>query len=199
LACSQAHPTELGPALCRWSASGGHGLHEPPTPSCWRPWTQPAGQPAKLAAAKKEADEETRSEKLDRRRKTTAPVPAVEAVTWEELPSARARQPKEVLEVGSRSGEGAGHRRVEGSAHRGEEQDCGDARAGLEAAVGDVTVRHPIAGEVEEHSEWQRAEPGTDKCAADSTGRNVKGDDQAASLASRAARARLQFVAPEGQ
>jgi hypothetical protein len=139
----------------------------------------------KLAAAQKEADEETRDEELERRRKTAAPVPAVEAVTREELPSARPWQPKEVLEVGRRSSERAGHRRVERSAHRGEEQDCGDARADFEAAVGDVSVRHPIAGEVEEQSEWQRAEPRTDERAADSTGRNVKGDDQAASLASR--------------
>jgi hypothetical protein len=116
----------------------------------------------KLAAAKKEADEETRDKELDRRRKTAAPVPAVEAVTREELAPARPRQPKEVLEVGSRSRERAGHRRVEGSAHRGEEQDCGDPRADFEAAVGDVTVPHPIAGEVEEHSEWQRAQPRTD-------------------------------------
>jgi hypothetical protein len=67
---------------------------------------QPARQPAKLAAAKKDADEETRGKELDWRRKTAAPVPAVEAVTREELPSARPRQSKEVLEVGSRSSEG---------------------------------------------------------------------------------------------
>jgi hypothetical protein len=36
------------------------------TPSCWRPWTRPAGQPAKLAAAKKEAEEEARGKKLPR-------------------------------------------------------------------------------------------------------------------------------------
>jgi hypothetical protein len=119
-------------------------------------------RPAKLAGAKKEADEETRGKELDWRRKTAAPVPAVEAVTREELAPARPRQPKEVLEVGRGSSERAGHRRVEGSAHRGEKQDCGDARTDLEAAVGDVTVRHPIAGEVEEHSEWQRAQPRTD-------------------------------------
>jgi hypothetical protein len=33
---------------------------------------------ASAAAAKKEADEEARQEELDRRRKTTAPVPAME-------------------------------------------------------------------------------------------------------------------------
>jgi hypothetical protein len=83
-------------------------------------------------------------------------------MTREELAPARLRHPKEVLEVWSRSSERAGHRRIERPAHRGEEQDCGDARADLEAAVGDVTVRHPIANEVEEQSDWQRAEPRTD-------------------------------------
>ena len=142
-------------------------------------------QTAKLAAAKKEADEETREEELDRRRKTAAPVPAMEAMTREELAPARPRETKEVLEVWRRGSERAGHRGIERSAHRGEEQDCGDARADLEATVGDVTVRHPIADEVEEQSEWQRAEPRTDERAAGSTGRNMKGGDQAASLASR--------------
>ncbi len=142
-------------------------------------------QTAKLAAAKKEADEETREEELDRRRKTAAPVPAMEAMTREELAPARPRETKEVLEVWRRGSERAGHCGIERSAHRGEEQDCGDARADLEAAVGDVTVRHPIADEVEEQSEWQRAEPRTDERAAGSPGRNVKGGDQAASLASR--------------
>jgi hypothetical protein len=122
---------------------------------------------------------------LDRRRKTTAPVPAMEAMTREELAPARPRQPKEMLEIWRTSSERAGHGGIERSAHRGEEHDCGDARADLEAAVGDVTVRHPIADEVEEQSEWQRAEPRTDERTADSTGCNVKGDDQASSLASR--------------
>jgi hypothetical protein len=112
-----------------------------------------------LAAAKKEADKEAREEELDRRRKTTAPVPALEAMTREELAPARPRQPKEMLEVWRTSSERAGHRGIERSAHRGEEHDRGDARADLEATVGDVSVRHPIADEVEEKSEWQRAEP----------------------------------------
>jgi hypothetical protein len=138
-----------------------------------------------LAAAKEEADEDAREEELDRRRKTAASVPAMQAMTREELASARPRQTKEVLEVRSRSSECAGHRGIERSAHRREEQDCGDARADLEPAVGDVSVRHPIADEVEEQSEWQRAEPRADERTAGSTGGNVKGDDQAASLASR--------------
>ncbi len=148
-------------------------------------WPLRLRRPSQLAAAKKKTDEEPREEELDRRRKTAAPVPATEAVTREELAPARPRKPKEMLEVGRTSGERPGHRRIERSTRRCEEQDCGDARADLEAPVEDVTVRHPIADEVEEQSEWQRAEPRTDERAAGSTCRSVKGDDQAASLASR--------------
>jgi hypothetical protein len=90
-----------------------------------------------------------------------------------------------VLEVWSRSSERARHRRIERPTHRGEQQDRTDARADLEVPVGDVTVRHPITEEVEEQSERQRAKPRADERAAGSTGRNVKGDDQAASLIRR--------------
>jgi hypothetical protein len=109
-------------------------------------------------------------------------VPGREAVTRKELAPARTWPTKEVLEVWRRSSERAGHRRIERSTQRSEEQDCSDARADLEAPVGDVTVRHPIAEEVEKQSEWQRAEPRTDEHAAGSTGRNVKGDDQGCEL-----------------
>jgi hypothetical protein len=85
----------------------------------------------------------------------------MEAMTREELAPARPRETKEVLEVWTRSSERAGHRGIERPADRGEEQDCGDARADLEGAVADVTVGHPIADEVEEQSEWERAEPRT--------------------------------------
>ena len=134
---------------------------------------------------KNETDEETGEQELDGRRKTTASVPAAEAVAREELASARPWETKEVLEVWRSRSEGAGHRRIERPTHRGEEQDSNDARADLEAPVGDVTVWHPITEEVEEQSERQRAKPRADERAARSTGRNVKGDDQAASLASR--------------
>ena len=140
---------------------------------------------SELAAVKKETDEETREQELDRCRKTTAPVPAAEAVAREELAPARPWETKEVLEVWRRSSERSGHRRIERPTHRGEEQDRSYARADLEAPVGDVTVWHPITEEVEEQSERQRAKPRADERAAGSTGRNVKGDDQAASLASR--------------
>jgi hypothetical protein len=134
--------------------------------------------------AKEEADEETREEELDGRGKTAAFVPAMEAMTREELAPAGPWETKEVLKVRSRRSERAGHRGIERSANCGEEQDSGDAGADLKTAVGDVSVRHPVADEVEEQSKRQRAEARTNERASGSTGGNVKGDDQAASLAS---------------
>jgi hypothetical protein len=107
-----------------------------------------------LAPAKKEANEEASDDELDRRRDAATPVPAVKAVAREELASARPREAKDVLEVRRRSGECAADGRIERSSHRGEEQDSGDARADLEAAVGDVLVWHPITGKMEQQPEW---------------------------------------------
>jgi hypothetical protein len=81
----------------------------------------------------------------------------------EELAPARARQRKDVLEIRRRSSERAADGRMERSAHGGEEQHTADARSDLEATVGDVLVRHPIACEVEQQPERQRAEPRADE------------------------------------
>lgn len=77
-------------------------------------------------------------------------MPAVEAVAGEEFAPPGTREAQDVLEVRGRSGERAADGWIERSADRGEEQDSGDARSDLEAAVGDVLVRHPIACEVEQ-------------------------------------------------
>jgi hypothetical protein len=110
-------------------------------------------------------------------------VPAAEAVAGEELASARARKAKDVLEVRRRSGERAADGRIERSAHCGEEHHFGDARADLEAAVGDVLVRDPITCQVEQQPERQRAESRANQCATGRTGGDVEGNDQAATLA----------------
>jgi hypothetical protein len=135
------------------------------------------------ASPKKKADKKAGEDELRRRRNAAAAVPAVEAVAGEELAPARPREVKDVLEVRRGSGERAAHGRIERSPRRGEEQHCSDARADLEAAVGDVLVRHPIAGEMEKHAERQRAESRVDERAADRTGGNVEGNNQAATLA----------------
>jgi hypothetical protein len=67
-----------------------------------------------------------------------------------ELAPTRPREAKDVLDVRRRGGERAADGRMERSAHGGEEQDSGDARPDLEAAVGDVLVRHPIPCEVKQ-------------------------------------------------
>jgi hypothetical protein len=103
-----------------------------------------------LAPAKKEADEEASEKKLGRRGQTTTPVPVVEAMAGEELAPGRPREPKDVLDVRRRSSERSADGRIERAAHCGEEQHAADARADLEAAVGDVLVRHPIPCEVEQ-------------------------------------------------
>ena len=88
-----------------------------------------------------------------------------------------------MLEVRRRGGERAAHGRIERSAHRGEEHYSRDTRADLEAAIRDVFVWHPIAREVEEQPEGQRAQSRAHERAAGRAGRDVKGDDQAATLA----------------
>jgi hypothetical protein len=106
-----------------------------------------------LAPAKKEANEEARDDELDRRREAATAMPAMEPVAGEELAPARPREAKDVLEVRRRSGERAADGWIERSPDRGEEENSGDARADLEAAVGDVLVWHPIACEVEQQPE----------------------------------------------
>jgi len=88
-----------------------------------------------------------------------------------------------VFEVRTRSRDRARDGGIERSAHSAEEQDGGDARTDLEGAVRDVLVRYPIAREVKEQPERQRSEPRTDERAAGRSRRDMKGDDQAATLA----------------
>ena len=50
-------------------------------------------------------------------------VPAVEAVTWKELAATRPWETKDVLDVGTRSGERAADGRIEWSVHRGKQEN----------------------------------------------------------------------------
>jgi hypothetical protein len=81
-------------------------------------------------------------------------VPAVEAVAREELAPTGPREAKDVLEVRRRSGKRAADGWIERSPDRGEEKNSGDARADLEAAVGDVLVWHPITCKMEQQPGW---------------------------------------------
>jgi hypothetical protein len=99
-----------------------------------------------LASVKENADEETGQDELNGGGESAAPMPAPEPVAWEELAAARPREAEEVLEVRTGSCKCAGDSGIKWSARSCQEQDAGDARADLEAPVGDVLVRDPIAG-----------------------------------------------------
>jgi hypothetical protein len=71
-------------------------------------------------------------------------------VTREELAPAGPREAKDVLEVWNRCRERTDDRGIERPAHRREKKNRSDARADLEVAIGNVLVRHQIAGEVKE-------------------------------------------------
>ncbi len=109
--------------------------------------------------AKKDGDEEAGEEELHGRGYAAASVPTAQPVAGEELATAWPREAKDVFEVRKRGREGARDGGIERSARSAEEQDARDARTDLEGAVGDVLVRHAIAGEVKEQPERQRSEP----------------------------------------
>ena len=67
-------------------------------------------------------------------------MPAEAAV--EELPSARAQEGKDVLEVRGRARGGAERGRIERASPHGEEDNTHNAAADLEATRADVPVRH---------------------------------------------------------
>jgi len=80
----------------------------------------------------------------------TAPV--------EELPSARAQERENMLEVRGGARGCAERRRIEGASPRREEEDASDAAADLEASGADVLVRHAVAREVENRPEDEGSE-----------------------------------------
>ena len=69
-------------------------------------------------------------------------MPAEAAV--EDLPSARAQERKNVLEVRGGACRGAKRRRIERASPRGEKEEAGEAAPDLEATRGDVLVRQAV-------------------------------------------------------
>jgi hypothetical protein len=82
-------------------------------------------------------------------------MPAAEAVAWEQLVSARARESEDVLHVRAGSRKRAAYRRVERSTYRGQEQHGCDARPDFEGPIRDVLVRHPVSRQVQEQPDRQ--------------------------------------------
>jgi hypothetical protein len=83
-------------------------------------------------------------------------MPSSHPVARKELASAWARETEDVLEVRGGRGERTRDGRVERASNGGEQQHGCDSRGDLELAIDDVLVRHPVAGEVEEHAERNR-------------------------------------------
>jgi hypothetical protein len=75
---------------------------------------------------------------------------AVPAVVVEELPSARAQERQDVLEVGRGARRSAECCRIERASPCGEQEHARDPAADLEPTRLEVSVREAVAGEVEE-------------------------------------------------
>jgi hypothetical protein len=106
---------------------------------------------ARLPAARKQEPHEGPGQqelRLGRHPDTVTSAAAVK-----DLLAANAEPRQEMLEVGSGGGCAAEHGRIEWTAPRGEQPEGKETTADLEAAVGDVLVRHAIAGEMERRSQ----------------------------------------------
>src|SRR4249919_353452 len=94
------------------------------------------------------AENRAGQQELQVSRKAPRAVPAEAAV--EELPSARAQERENMLEVRSGARRGAERRRIERASPHGEEEDARETAADLEATRADVLVRQTVAREMED-------------------------------------------------
>ena len=111
-------------------------------------------------------------------RKPPLPVPANAVV--KELPSARAQEREDVLEVRGGTRRSAERRRIEWASPRGEEKDARDAAADLEPTRVKVLVRNAVTGDVENRPQQECCEPRAAGGPGRSSCRNVEGNDHAA-------------------
>jgi hypothetical protein len=102
-------------------------------------------------------------------------VPA-EAVV-KELPSTRAQERKDVLEIGSGTRCGANRRRIERASPRSEEDHARDTATNLDATRADVLVRQAIAREMKDWPEEERPEARPARGTGRGTGGDVERDD----------------------
>ena len=94
-----------------------------------------------------------------------------------ELPSARAQEWQDVLEVRGGTRHGAKCRRIERASPRGEEEDARETAADLEATRADVLVRQAIAREVEDWPQEERRESRPTRRAGRGARGHVERDD----------------------
>lgn len=102
-------------------------------------------------------------------------VPA-EAVV-KELPSARAQEREDVLEVRSGTRHGAKRRRIERASPHGEQEDARETAADLEATRADVLVRQAIARKMEDWAQEERRESRPARGASRGARGHVEHDD----------------------
>ena len=134
-----------------------------------------AGTDAGSPRCQEQAKDRSGKQELELRRESARAVPAAAAV--EELPSARAQQREQVLEVRCRSRKRTEGGRIERAAPRREEGDGREPASYLEAAAGDVLVRDVGSREVERGSKQQRAPTRTGECASRRTRGNMQRND----------------------
>ena len=98
----------------------------------------------------------------------------------EELPSTRAQEREDVLEVGRGARCSAKCRRVEQAPSRGEEEDAPEAAADLEPTRVKISVRNAVAGDVENGPQKECCDPRAAGGACRGACRNVKGNNHGA-------------------
>lgn len=121
-----------------------------------------------------QADDRPGQQQLRLRRGPCAVRPAA---AMEDLLPSRAQPRRDVLEIGHRRSGGAEHGRIEESASRGQHRERHEAAAELEAAVGDVLVRHSVAGDVERRTQQERERTRPHESSGGAAQRDVEGDD----------------------
>jgi len=99
------------------------------------------------------------------------------AAPMEDLFSAYSEPRHEVLEVGYRRRGGAEHGRIKKASPNGEKREGSKSAADLEAPVGNVLVRHAIAGDVQRRAEEQRERTRADNGSHRSACSHVHRDD----------------------
>jgi hypothetical protein len=99
------------------------------------------------------------------------------AAAMEEHLSPWAKPRDDVLEIRHRAGRRAQHRWIEHAAACGEEAERDEAAADLEAPVGNVLMRHPVAGNVERCAEQEREPTRAEKRAGRAPDRDMQRHD----------------------
>src|SRR6476661_8475534 len=105
-------------------------------------------------------------------------VPANAAV--EELLSAQPEPGDDVLEVGHGSRRSSQHSGVEETSPGGQQTERDEPAADLEASVGNVLVRHPVAGEVQRWTERESKRPRAKQRAGRASGGHMQRHDHRA-------------------